>query len=88
MQNKTAYLTNSDRYSRFTVGDICIKFRTSPYLQHYDSIKKWNNGYIVCMASYSTMESPIEEYIDLRYIADRLSLPKDFFKEIKEVKIR
>ena len=53
----------------------------------YTSITKWNNGYIECMAKYSTLDTPIEEYIDLRYIAKRLRLPKDIFDNIKEVKV-
>lgn len=39
------------------------------------------------MAKYSTLDTPIEEYIDLRYIAKRLRLPKDIFDNIKEVKV-
>ena len=39
------------------------------------------------MAKYSTLSEPIEEYIDLRFIADRLRLPPDIFSQIKEVKV-
>ena len=70
-------LTNTDKFSIFKIGDLQIKFKTSPFLQKYTSITKWNNGYIECMAKYSTLDTPIEEYIDLRYIAKRLRLPKD-----------
>lgn len=82
-----AFLTNNQRYSVFMFGDMCIKFKTSPYLRHYDAILKWNNGYIECLASYTTKAEPIEEYIDLRDIASRLRLPADTFKRIKEVRI-
>lgn len=80
-------LTNTDKFSIFKIGDLQIKFKTSPFLQKYTSITKWNNGYIECMAKYSTLDTPIEEYIDLRYIAKRLRLSKDIFDNIKEVKV-
>ena len=82
-----AELTNTDRYSVFKAGDLRIKFKTSPYLDHYVSILKWNNGYIECLVKYTTMPEPVEDYIDLRYIADRLQLPADTFENIQEVKI-
>lgn len=80
-------LTNTDKYSIFKIGDMQIKFKTSPFLQKYTSIIKWNKGYIECMAKYSTLDTPIEEYIDLRYIAKRLGLPQNIFDNIKEVRI-
>ena len=80
-------LTNTDKFSIFKIGDLQIKFKTSPFLQKYTSITKWNNGYIECMAKYSTLDTPIEEYIDLRYIAKSIRLPKDIFGKIKEVKM-
>ena len=70
-----------------TYSSTAIKFKTSPYLLHYNPIKSWKNGYIECIASYSTLPEPVEEYIYLRFIVDRLRLPEDFFKDIKEVKI-
>ena len=83
-----AVLTNTDRYSIFHAGDLRIKFKTSPYLEHYNSILKWDNGYIECMAKYSTLTEPIEDYIDLRFIADRLRLPPDVFENIREVTVK
>lgn len=82
-----AILTNTDKYSIFKIGDMQIKFKASPFLQKYTSIIKWNKGYIECMAKYSTLDTPIEEYIDLRYIAKRLRLPQNIFDNIKEVRI-
>ena len=82
-----AILTNNDKFSIFKIGDLQIKFKTSPFLQKYISILKWNKGYIECMAKYSTLDTPIEEYIDLRYIAKRLRLPQDIFAHIQEVRI-
>ena len=80
-------LTNTGKFSIFKIGDVQIKFKTFPFLQKYTSITKWNKGYIECMAKYSTLDTPIEEYIDLRYIAKRLRLPNDIFDNIKEVKV-
>lgn len=80
-------LTNTGNFSIFKIGNLQIKFKTSPFLQKYTSITKWNKGYIECMAKYSTLDTPIEEYIDLRYIAKRLRLPNDIFDNIKEVKV-
>ena len=82
-----AILTNNDKFSIFKIGDLQIKFKTSPFLQKYISIHKWNKGYIECMAKYSNLDTPIEEYIDLRYIAKRLRLPQDIFDNIQEVRI-
>ena len=48
--SKSGILSNNDRYSLFQIGDLCIKFKTSPYLKRYTEILKWNNGYIECMA--------------------------------------
>ena len=88
MQNiKKGILSNNERYSVFQVGDLCIKFKTSPYLKRYLSVVKWDNGYIECIAEYSTLTEPEEEYIDLRFIAGRLKLPEDTFEGIEEVVI-
>ena len=87
ISSKTGVLSNNERYSCFRTGDFCIKFKTSPYLKRYISILKWNNGYIECLAEYTTVDEPVEEYIDLRFIADRLRLPDDVFEKIQEVKV-
>ena len=84
----TGILYNNSRYSIFKNGNINIKFKTSPYLDRYISILKWDNGYIECMAKYSTNAEPVEEYIDLRYIAARLGLPDNTFENITEVVVK
>lgn len=81
----TGVLSHNEKFSLFQMGDLRIKFKTSPYLEQYVSILKWDNGYIECMAKYSTMAEPVEEYIDLRFIAGRLRLPEDVFHEVEEV---
>ena len=85
--SKSGILSNNDRYSLFQIGDLCIKFKTSPYLKRYTEILKWNDGYIECMAEYTTMSEPVEEYIDLRFVAERLRLPEDIFENIREVRV-
>lgn len=81
-------LSNTPRYSIFQMGDLRIKFKTSPYLKRYLSIMKWDNGYIECMAEYNTMPEPVEEYIDLGCIAERLRLPENIFYDISEVVVQ
>ena len=82
-----ATLTNKEKTSIFQWGGLRIEFETSPHLEFYTSILKWDNGYIECMAKYSAFKEPIEEYIDLRAIAEEQGLPKDIFKEINDVHI-
>ena len=78
----------SDTYSFFQVGDLTIKFYTSPYLECYCKINKWEDtGYIEYVGKLSTTEEPVEDSIDLGYIAERLHLPKNVFKGIEEVQI-
>ena len=83
-----ALLSGDVRYSVFQAGELCIKFKTSPYLKRYICVSKWDSGYIECVAEYSTLSEPVEEYIDLRFIADRLGLSSDVFKNIKEVVVK
>lgn len=79
---------NGNNYSVFQVGDLSIKFYTSPYLEHYCKIDSWNDeGYIEYTGKFSTSDDPIEDSIDLAFIANRLHLPKDVFRGIKEVRI-
>ena len=77
-----------DSYSFFQIGDLCIKFYTSPYLQKYCSVDRWeNNGYIEYTGMFSTSKEPIKDSIDLGYIAERLHLPQGVFDKIKEVRL-
>ena len=75
-------------YGACRVDEFCKLCKTSPYLERYISVSKWNNGYIECLAKYSTLPQPVEEYIDLRYIASRLGLPDDVFKDIGRVTVK
>lgn len=89
MKNDIATLSKNEKnYSVFQVGDLRIKFFTSPFLEKYCSIDKWkNNGYIEYTGKFSTFDEPVEDTIDLAYIADRLHISKDIFKNIKEVRL-
>lgn len=40
------------------------------------------------MAKYSTVPQPVEEFINLRFIAERLKLPQNFFDSIKKVTVQ
>jgi len=48
MAETIAFLTkNKNNYSVFKIGDLSIKFYTSPNLQRYCNVTRWkNNGYI------------------------------------------
>ena len=75
-------------FSVFQIGDLSIKFFTSPFLQKYCNIIRWkDDGYIEYTGLFSTSSEPIEDSIDLAFIAERLHLPKGVFKGIKEVKL-
>lgn len=89
MEEKIATLRNrGNHYSEFQAGDLKIKFYTSPYLEHYCKILKWKEeGYIEYTGKFSTAPEPIEDSIDLAFIADRLRLSRDVFKGIKEVRL-
>ena len=66
-----------------------IRFRTSPYLERYTSVREWNNGYLVATAKYTTLPEEEEEYIDLIPILENLYFDTQaFLKPIKGVKIQ
>ena len=87
--NKQATLSKKDdHYSVFQIGDLRIKFYTSPYLEKYCSIDLWENkGYIEYTGQFTTSDEPMEDSIDLAFIAERLHLPEDVFKGVEEVLI-
>ena len=82
-------ILSSDRiYTSFQYGGRNIRFMTSPYLEKYTKIKKWDHGHIVVMAKYDTEEAEEEEYIDLIPILRNLYIdPEKFLKNIKKVRI-
>ncbi len=87
MEEELARIKVDGKYSFFTFRDICIKFRTSTKLKKYIRVKKWDNGYLVVDADYSTL-GVTEEYVDIKSILDDLYIDANkFLKPIKGVKI-
>ena len=59
---------------------------TSPRLDRYVKVNKWDNGYMEVIAQYG--EKKVEEYIDLIPILKNLYInPQTFLNPIKEVEI-
>lgn len=82
-----ALLSNQGAMTSFRYGRQNIRFRTSPKLERYTSIKEWDNGYIVVTAKYSGI-GEIEDYIDLVPILQNLYIdPRKFLQPIKSVEI-
>ena len=66
-----------------------IRFRGPYSLQKFEEIAEWNQGYLVVMARYQHTEEPIEEYIDLEPILEKLYInPKEFLAPITRVEVR
>lgn len=85
--NDTAMLTSNADVTMFKYQDLNIRFKTSPYLERYTSVKEWDNGYIVVMAKYKGV-GEVEEYIDLLPILDNLYIDKEkFLQNIKNVEV-
>lgn len=80
-----ARLSNAEGYTSFTYNDNVIRFRTSPKLEKYIKILKWDKGYLEVIAQYQSL-GEVEEYIDLIPILENLYIESDeFLKPIKEV---
>lgn len=85
-----AKLSHKANLTSFSCKGRTIRFQTSPYLEKWLSIVKWDKsiGYMAVMAKYSTVEEPVEDYIDLASIIDNLRIDKqDFLSDIDEVEI-
>lgn len=67
-----ATLSSSGNFTIFKFGSHTIRFRTSPRLIRYTSIKEWDKGYLVVDAQYSNLPDVEEEYIDLVPILNNL----------------
>ena len=89
MKSETAFLWNEGNYISFAYGDRTIRFKGPYSLVCFDSIKKWDNGYIEVMTQYEHEDSLIEEYIDLIPILKNLYIePESFLRNIKRVEVR
>jgi len=81
-----AVLSSNGRYTSFSYGDDVIRFMTSPRLDRYVKVNKWDNGYLEVVASYNGKEE--EDYIDLVPILKNLYIePESFLKPIKDVEL-
>lgn len=83
-----ATLSSNGDFTIFTFGTHTIRFRTSPRLVKYTSVKEWDKGYLVVDALYSNIPHVEEEYIDLVPILNNLYFDAEReLATIKEVSI-
>ena len=83
-----ATLSSNGDFTIFTFGTHTIRFRTSPRLVKYTSVKEWDKGYLVVDALYSNIPHVEEEYIDLVPILNDLYFDAEReLAPIKEVSI-
>lgn len=83
-----ATLSSNGDFTIFTFGTHTIRFRTSPRLVKYTSVKEWDRGYLVVDALYSNIPHVQEEYIDLVPILNNLYFDAEReLAPIKEVSI-
>ena len=89
LNENTAYLSNAGEVISFMFRNRNIRFRGPYSLQKFEEIAEWNQGYLVVMARYQHTEEPIEEYIDLEPILEKLYInPKEFLAPITRVEVR
>ena len=83
-----ATLSSRGDMTIFKFGPHTIRFRTSPRLVKYTSVKEWDKGYLVVDAVYSSIPHVQEEYIDLVPILNNLYFDAEReLAPIKEVSI-
>lgn len=83
-----ATLSSSGEFTAFSFEGHVIRFRTSPHLERYTSVKEWDAGYIVCSAKYDNAQAEEEEYIDLVPILHNLYFDAEqFLKPIQKVRV-
>lgn len=88
-KDRTAYLTNKKDVISFSFRDKTIRFKGPYSLKQIMQVQEWSNGYLVVKASYSHMENPIEDYIDLIPILNDLYIDAEsFLKPIENVEVR
>ena len=58
-----ATLSSKDCFTIFRFGKHTIRFRTSPRLEKYTSVKEWDKGYLVVTAKYRNIPHDEEEYM-------------------------
>ncbi len=86
--NNEAILCSEDEFTSFKFGGRNIRFKTSPHLERYIEVKKWDNnsGHLIVTARCTDGES--EEKIELLPILKNLYIePDEFLKPIKSVRV-
>ena len=82
-----AVLSNDKKFTSFSYDHYVIRFTSSPKLEKYTRIVKWDHGYIVVTAVYEGL-GEVEEYIDLVPILENLYMnPDTFLNPIQKVRI-
>lgn len=84
----TAVLGNIGNYTTFTHAGRTLTFRTCDGLERYTRVLRWDGGYLEVLARYRHRPAPVEEYIDLEPVLDRLRMDKAaFLAPIRHVRI-
>lgn len=84
-----AILSSKGDFSIFQFGKHAIRFRTSPRLERYTSVREWDHGYLVVTAKYTNLPHEEEEYIDLVPILKNLYFdPEKVLTPIEKVSIQ
>lgn len=88
LKSNQAVLSSQGDFSVFRFGKHVIRFRTSPRLERYTSVREWDHGYLVVMAKYKNIPQEEEEYIDLIPILKNLHFdPEKALSSIEKVSI-
>lgn len=84
-----ALLTNVGTEMRFIYGGKVIRFWGSKRLIKIIDVKEWDDeGYIVIDAIYGGEPEPIEDYIDLYPLLEKLYInPAEYLKGLKKVQV-
>lgn len=84
-----AYLSNKNEYIFFSYAGKTVRFKGPYSLTKIEKVKEWDDGYIVVEARYNNQSQPVEDYIDLIPICDRLYIDvSKFIKPIKKVEVK
>ena len=72
-----AVLSSKGDFTIFRFGTHTVRFRTSPRLEKYTSVRECDHGYLVVTAKYKNLPQEEEEYIDLVPILKNLYFDPD-----------
>lgn len=87
-RDNEAILSSNGEMTSFSFRGRTIRFRTSRNLVRYETVRKWDAGYLVCTATYDNPLVTEEDYIDLVPILENLYFDPDaFLRGIEKVRI-